>query len=100
MSIKDRKEKEMRRHQIQDAAKELFILKGFNSTTIDEIAEKAELSPATIYLYFKNKGEFYFSLNLLTLQCLFDQIEKVYNNKKLSVESKMLKFKDAMYNTY
>ncbi len=26
MSIKDRKEKEMRRHQIQDAAKELFFL--------------------------------------------------------------------------
>jgi AcrR family transcriptional regulator len=67
----------MRRRQIQDAAKELFILKGFNSTTINEIAEKAELSPATIYLYFKNKRELYFSLNLLTLQCLFDQIEKV-----------------------
>ena len=80
----------MRRRQIQDAAKELFILKGFNSTTIDEIAEKAELSPATIYLYFKNKGELYFSLNLLTLQCSFDQIEKVYNNKRLSVESKIL----------
>jgi AcrR family transcriptional regulator len=90
----------MRRRQIEDAAKKLFILKGFNSTTINEIAEKAELSPGTIYPYLKNKRELYFSLNLLILQCLFDQIEKVYNNKKLSVESKMLKFKDAMYNTY
>lgn len=90
----------MRRRQIEDAARELFILKGFNSTTINEIAEKAELSPPNIYLYFKNKRELYFSLNLLTLQCLFDQVEKVYKNNKLPVESKMSKFKDAMYNTY
>ncbi len=102
MSIRDRKEreKEMRRRQIQDAAKELFIHKGFHSTTMEEIAQKAELSPGTLYLYFKNKGELYFSLNLLTLQCLFDQVEKVYKNNKLSVESKMFKFKNALYNTY
>ena len=102
MGIKDRKrrEKEMRRRQIQNAAKELFIHKGFHSTTMEEIAQKAELSPGTLYLYFKNKGELYFSLNLLTLQCLFDQVEKVYKNNKLPVESKMFKFKDALYNTY
>ena len=102
MSIQERKtrEKSMRRQQIQNAAKELFIQKGFNSTTMEEIAEKAELSPATLYLYFKNKEELYVSLILITLQYLFDQIEKVYKNKNLSVESKILKLKDAMYNTY
>ena len=102
MSIKERKEreKEMRRRQIQDAAKELFILKGFNSTTIEEIAEKAELSPATIYLYFKNKEELYASINLITLQDLFNEIRKVYTNKKLSVEEKIIKFKDGMYKVF
>jgi AcrR family transcriptional regulator len=102
MSIKERKEreKEMRRRQIQDAAKELFILKGFNSTTIEEIAEKVELSPATIYLYFKNKEELYASINLITLQDLFNEIKKVYTNKKLSVEEKIIKFKDGMYKVF
>ena len=61
MGIKERKrrEREIRRQQIQKAAKELFILKGFNSTTIEDIAKKAELSPATIYLYFKNKEDLF-----------------------------------------
>lgn len=102
MGIRDRKEREkdFRRRQIQAAAKELFILKGFNSTTIDEIAERAELSPATIYLYFKNKEELYASINLITLQELFNEIKKVYNNKKLSVEEKIIKFKDGMYKVF
>ncbi len=102
MSIRERKEREkvMRRQQIQNAAKELFIQKGFISTTIEEIAEKTELSPATLYLYFRNKEELYVSLVLITLHYLNEQIGKVYHNKKLSIESKILKFKDAMYNTY
>jgi AcrR family transcriptional regulator len=102
MGIQERKkrEKNMRRQVIQNAAKELFIVKGFNSTTIEEIAEKAELSPATIYLYFKNKGELYASLNLMTLEYLFNETKKIFNGKDLSVEEKISKFKDAMYNTY
>lgn len=102
MGIQERKtrEKDLRRHQIENAAKDLFLSKGFHSTTMEEIAQKAELSPGTLYLYFKNKGELYFSLNLLTLQSLFDQVEKVYKNNKLPVELKMSKFKDALYHTY
>jgi AcrR family transcriptional regulator len=102
MSIRERKEREkiMRRQQIQNAAKELFSQKGFSSTTIEEIAEKTELSPATLYLYFRNKEELYVSLVLITLQYLNEQIGKVYHNKKLPIESKILKFKDAMYNTF
>ena len=102
MGIRERKarEKEMRQRQIQDAAKKLFILKGFSSTTVEEIAEKAELSPATIYLYFKNKEELYASINLITLQDLFNEIKKVHSNKKLSVEQKITKFKDGMYKAF
>jgi AcrR family transcriptional regulator len=91
---------EMRVKQIHDAAKEVFIRKGFYSATIDDIAKKAELSPATIYLYFKNKDELYASLNLITLQYLHDQVESVYSNDSLSVEEKIKGFKDALYKTY
>ena len=102
MGIGERKqrEKNVRMQQIQNAAKELFMLKGFHSTTIEEIAEKAELSPATIYLYFKNKEELYASLNLITLEYLCNRIEEIYKDKRLSVEGRILKFKDAMYDTY
>lgn len=102
MGIKERKdrEKDLRRKQIQNAAKQVFIEKGFSSATMEDIAEKAELSTATIYLYFKNKGELYASLNLITLEYFFNKIEKVYKNSELSVNEKVFKFKDAMYRTY
>ena len=102
MGIRERKdrEKDLRRQQIQEAAKELFLLKGFNSTTMEDIAKKAELSPATIYLYFKNKEELYVLLNLIALECFFNKIKKIHDNSKLSVEKKILKLKDAMYNSY
>lgn len=102
MGIIERKkrEKEIRRQQIQQAAKELCILKGLRSTTIEDIAERAELSPGTIYLYFKNKGDLFASLNLVGLQRLANEIEKIYKNRSLTVEEKILKYKDAMYNNY
>jgi len=106
MGIEERKQREkkmleeMRVKQIHDAAKEVFIRKGFYSATIEDIAKKAELSPATIYLYFKNKDELYASLNLITLQYLHDQVESVYSNDSLSVEEKIKGFKDALYKTY
>ena len=101
MGILERKkrEKDIRRQQIQNAAKTLFIQKGLNATTMEDIGNLAEVSPATIYLYFKNKEELYASLNLITLQYLFNEIKKVFDNSKLSVDEKILRFKKGMYNT-
>ena len=57
MGIQERKEreKERRRQQIMVAAKRVFSEKGFNKATMEDIAQEAELSPGTLYLYFKNK---------------------------------------------
>ena len=59
MGISDRKkrEKEQRKTQIIEAAENLFYLKGYSATTMQEIADMAELSKGTLYLYFKNKEE-------------------------------------------
>ena len=102
MGIQERKmrEKEMRHQQIVTAAKQVFLHKGLKSATIEDIAIEAELGVATIYAYFKNKEELYASLNLITLEYLLDQVETVYVNENLSVEQKIIKFKDAMYNTF
>jgi AcrR family transcriptional regulator len=99
MGITERKkrEKELRKKQIQDAALAVFMNKDFNSVTIEDIANKAELSPATLYLYFKNKYELYASLHLMYLEDLHDHIEEVYENESLTVEEKIVRFKDAMY---
>jgi AcrR family transcriptional regulator len=102
MGITERREREraMRQRLIQDAAIELFMKKGFFSVKMEDIAEKAELSIATIYLYFKSKDELYASLNAISLQYLHDEVKKVYTDESLSVEEKLMGYKDALKNTY
>ncbi len=46
---------EFRRSSILDAAYRLFIAKGFESTTIDDIALGAGVAKGTVYLYYKSK---------------------------------------------
>ncbi|MBN1579044.1 MAG: TetR/AcrR family transcriptional regulator [Chitinispirillaceae bacterium] len=59
MGISERKqrEKEQRRHDIILAAEGVFFSKGIHVATVDEVAEAAELSKGTLYLYFKNREE-------------------------------------------
>jgi AcrR family transcriptional regulator len=79
MGIQERKEreKERRRQQIIVAAKRVFSEKGFNKATMEDIAKEAELSPGTLYLYFKNKEELYASLSLRILQYLHIRVTHV-----------------------
>jgi len=43
------------RARIYVAARELFTEKGFDATTVDEIAEAADVAPATFFNHFQNK---------------------------------------------
>lgn len=56
------KQKAQRRAQIEQATRELVAEKGFNLTTIEEIADRALVSPATVYNYYGNKGELLLAL--------------------------------------
>jgi AcrR family transcriptional regulator len=102
MGIKERKEreKERRRHQIMVAAKRVFAAKGFTKTTIEDIAKEAELSPGTLYLYFKNKDDLYASLSLGVLQYLLIRLEHLNSEKKVNPGQKFELLKDIMYDVY
>ena len=58
-----------KRQAIIEAARNMFALKGYEDTTIAEIAEEAGVAVGTVYLYFRNKREVYIStsLNLMEL---------------------------------
>jgi AcrR family transcriptional regulator len=102
MGIQERKERERerRRQQIIVAAKRVFADKGFSKATMEDIAREAELSPGTLYLYFKNKDELYASLSLRILQYLNIRLEHVSDEKDLSSEHKVQALKSAMYDVY
>jgi AcrR family transcriptional regulator len=72
MGTRERRQRERgeRRQEILAAAKSLFWKKGFDGTTMPEIAAAAELAPGTLYLYFPSKDALYVEL---LLEC-YDQL--------------------------
>jgi len=65
MGITERKEREKleMRDLIINTAVDLFVIKGFDKTSMRNIAEAIEYSPATIYLYFKDKNELLYAIS-------------------------------------
>lgn len=59
--VRERKRRETLR-RITDAGMCLFIEKGFEATTLDEIAAEAGISRRTFFYYFKSKDEILLSL--------------------------------------
>ena len=61
--------------QILRVAEKLFAKRGFYPTTIDEIAKEAKSAKGTIYLYFNNKEDLFFSVIETKLDLLLDKIQ-------------------------
>jgi len=93
------REKEQRRNDIISAAKEIFFVKGLEGSTMDEIAEKAELSKGTLYIYFKSKDELYVSL-LSEGTEIFNAMMLESINDEMSAEEKLYRLGDAYYRFY
>lgn len=79
MGINERKERERQRRkdQILDAAISIIEKKGFEKTTMDEIAEKTELSKGTLYLYFNDKASLFQSIKKRALQNLHNEFLEI-----------------------
>jgi AcrR family transcriptional regulator len=67
---------------------------------MEDIAKEAELSPGTLYLYFKNKEELYASLSLRILQYLHIRVTHVNKETTLSPDQKLNGLMEAMYDVY
>lgn len=80
MGIAERKKRDKmeRRQAILDAAQHLFIEQGFEKVSMRNIADAIEYSPATIYLYFKDKNELLFALQNQAFGRLAQEFESVF----------------------
>ncbi|MFQ5510481.1 MAG: TetR/AcrR family transcriptional regulator [Candidatus Krumholzibacteriia bacterium] len=88
MGIPERREreKELRRETIIDAAEKLFFAKGVGQATMDDVAESAELSKGTLYLYFKNKEDLYLAVILRGMAILQTRFETALDSQALGID--------------
>jgi AcrR family transcriptional regulator len=79
MGILERKERDKRemRRVILETAMKLFLEEGFGNVSIRRIADNIEYSPATIYLYFKDKDEILYALHTEGFEELFRRQQAV-----------------------
>lgn len=79
MGVAERKqlEKNARRKIILECAAAVFQRKGFIASTIEDIAEKAQIAKGTIYLYFKSKADLYFNLTQPAIENLSWQLKRI-----------------------
>lgn len=64
------------RASIASAAEQLFMNKGIEATTVEDIAREAGYSKATLYVYFKNKEEIIGVLILESMKKLYGYISQ------------------------
>ncbi len=88
-----RKEREQaaRRREILEAATRLFGSQGYHGTSMNEIAREAEFSTGSLYNFFENKEELYFTLLREKVELLEEKLEHVYSGEG-GVEEKLSSF--------
>lgn len=84
--------KERCRQDILDAARELFKAKGYECTTIEEVADLAGVSKATLYNYFSNKD----SLLLGLIDQAASNLQEYIHNKLDQNDRSIDKLKQTM----
>lgn len=70
------------KNQIITAAEQLFMEKGIEGTSMDDISKKSGYGKATIYVYFKNKEEMIITLALKSMKKLLERIQIVVHEDK------------------
>ena len=84
-----RREREVRRDLAIDAAMSIYEAEGYHAITMEKIAERAELSRAALYLYFKNKEEILVSAIVAHTDYFAQVLKEVYDDRE-SIKGELL----------
>ena len=70
------------REKIVEAAIVTFSKHGYDRTKMDDIAETANLSKGTIYLYFKSKEELFYAISENNIKALKEQMSVLFTKSE------------------
>lgn len=90
------RERQARQEEIVRAAEKLFSEKGFESTSVDEIARAAEFTKRTVYQYFINKEDLFYAVILKGMRQLIAYLHAAAESKGTGFE-KTRRMKEAAY---
>lgn len=92
MGTRVEREKLARRKGIIDSAERLFERKGYEQTTMDEIAKEAEFTKKTIYKYFVSKQEIYYEIAYRAFKALKEYTDDIVHFLDMNGYDKMAVF--------
>jgi TetR/AcrR family transcriptional regulator len=78
-------EKEQRRAEIVDAAEAVYADVGWDAATIDQVARRARLSRALVYVYFKDKQDLHFAIAERALEDLHRRFQEAVRAPKTGI---------------
>lgn len=90
--ISNQERRETSTASMLEAARALFVSKGYAQTSIDEIARSAGLSKGAVYFYFDNKTAILLGLLQESEQKLFDPIFEKIKTSDANAEAKLVLF--------
>lgn len=79
------KEAAVRRNEILDAAEQLFVTKGFDATSTNDILEKVGIARGTLYYHFKSKEEILDAMISRLSDSLIQKAAAIATNKEIPV---------------
>ena len=80
------------REKLIEVARNLFLYKGLENTTMNDIATASEKGRRTVYTYFKNKKEIYQAVLTRESDTLVAELEKIADNPALTTPERLRQF--------
>jgi AcrR family transcriptional regulator len=92
------KKPDIRRNEILDSAQELFNSKGYEKTSINDIANETGVAKGTIYHYFKTKEEIFDAIVERYFNGIINAAKKIVEDKSIDTMNKIEQMMFAEYN--
>lgn len=79
-----------RPQELLDAALALFVERGYAATRLEEVAQRAGVAKATLYLYYENKLELFKAVVRHSLVERFDEVAKAQSGQSLGAREQLV----------
>lgn len=86
ISERRQEERDRRRSEIVDAAEALYSEIGWDAVTMDQVARRARLSRALVYVYFRDKADLHLALVERALDTLRRRFEAAREGKSRGID--------------